>query len=278
LRDRHKRRCRERLTHPKRTSKRRSCLSCAASKLRCDAQQPACSRCFRRSSLCQYTDLANARQDLHHTPIEQNAIDCDLVDIPAPQSPVPPGPIDESWLSLGAQESFGLLPLSSDRTIDFVCDFPELNFSDSALNPASLAEVCSDSHFQTSGAVDDPGSNNRISSSSLWNGSDVADELLLRQLQLELHSVPLPHIPTREASPCTIVQQPQMQLSCGFQALLMSGLCSGTSMRVEVPARMPAAPHWMYVSWRCCPQPDFYRRISMPRGRRQSFCADGSDK
>lgn len=60
LRDRHKRRCAQTFTKPKR-SKRRSCRACAVSKLGCDQEQPSCRRCLTRNISCEYVgDTADA--------------------------------------------------------------------------------------------------------------------------------------------------------------------------------------------------------------------------
>ena len=53
LRDRHKRRCARSATKVK-VSKRKSCLACAQSKLGCDLDTPACSRCVGRGTNCEY--------------------------------------------------------------------------------------------------------------------------------------------------------------------------------------------------------------------------------
>lgn len=53
LRDRHKRRCAKSATKIK-VSKRKSCLACAQSKLGCDLDTPACSRCVSRGTKCEY--------------------------------------------------------------------------------------------------------------------------------------------------------------------------------------------------------------------------------
>lgn len=53
LRDRHKRRCAKSATKVK-VSKRKSCLACAQSKLGCDLDTPACSRCVSRGTNCEY--------------------------------------------------------------------------------------------------------------------------------------------------------------------------------------------------------------------------------
>lgn len=53
LRDRHKRRCAKSSTKVK-VSKRKSCLACAQSKLGCDLDTPACSRCVSRGTKCEY--------------------------------------------------------------------------------------------------------------------------------------------------------------------------------------------------------------------------------
>ena len=53
LRDRHRRRC-EKSIEKGQTPKKKSCQSCARSKVKCDLQIPACQRCLDRHTICEY--------------------------------------------------------------------------------------------------------------------------------------------------------------------------------------------------------------------------------
>lgn len=84
LRDRHKRRCAQTFTKPKR-SKRRSCRACAVSKLGCDQEQPSCRRCLTRNISCEYVgDTADAesatpQKTTGRVVAGENGIDTDTV-------------------------------------------------------------------------------------------------------------------------------------------------------------------------------------------------------
>lgn len=84
LRDRHKRRCAQTFTKPKR-SKRRSCRACALSKLGCDQEQPSCRRCLTRNILCEYVgdaagaESANPQKTTGRAVADEKGIDTDTV-------------------------------------------------------------------------------------------------------------------------------------------------------------------------------------------------------
>ncbi|KAK4120364.1 hypothetical protein N657DRAFT_602987 [Parathielavia appendiculata] len=57
----HQQRCIQASNRPKH-SKQKSCVACAASKLRCDLGTPSCSRCLSRGKPCQYISLSSAQK------------------------------------------------------------------------------------------------------------------------------------------------------------------------------------------------------------------------